>query len=98
MRASKSASTDPAFPILAALAEPTRFRIVSDILKNGPTTAVPLAARLGLDVKKVSRHLHVLKAGGVLEQWIGRVFRIPERFLIAGERVIDLGSVRVRFS
>ena len=98
MPASSSPNPDPAFRILTALAEPTRFRIVSEILRNGPNTAVPLAAKLEADVKQVSRHLHILKAGGVLEQWVGRVFRIPERFLVPGERVIDLGSVRVRFS
>src|SRR5215207_9762944 len=98
MSASKSPTTDPLFQILTALAEPTRFRIVSEILQHGPNTAVPLAAKLGAEVKQVSRHLHILKAAGVLEQWVGRVFRIPERFLVPGERAIDLGPVRVRFN
>ena len=97
MAAGKSLSTDPALRILTALAEPNRFRLVKEILQQGPNTAVPLAMKLGADVKKVSRHLHILKNTGVLEQWVGKVFRIPERFLVPGEPVVDFGSVRVRF-
>ena len=97
MAATKSLSADPTFRILKALAEPTRYRIMNELLKSGPNTALPLAGKLGSDVKKVSRHMHILKRMGALEQWIGRVFRIPERFLVAGESVIDFGSVRVQF-
>ena len=52
---------------------------------------------MSADVKRISRHLHILKASGVVEQWVGRVFRIPERFRVPGEQVIDFGAVRVRF-
>ena len=97
MATGKTPGTATALRILAALGEPTRFRIVSELLQHGPNTTVPLATKMSADVKRISRHLHILKASGVVEQWVGRVFRIPERFRVPGEQVIDFGAVRVRF-
>jgi predicted transcriptional regulator len=95
--AAKSSSADVTLRILGAIAEPIRFRIVRDIVQNGPTTATPLGTRVGADSKRVSRNLQVLAESGVLERWLGRVFRIPEKFLVPGEPVVDFGTVRVRF-
>jgi predicted ArsR family transcriptional regulator len=46
---------------------PTRERVASTIMENGPSTAAALAERLGLTPAAVRRHLDQLLADGVLE-------------------------------
>ena len=45
----------------------------------------------------VSRHLVWLKSVGVLEHRMGRLYAIPDRFLVPGERVVDFGPIVLRF-
>lgn len=72
---------------LAALAEPTRRRLV-DLLRAGPRRAGELAAELRMTPPATSRHLRVLRAGGLVAvSWSERdarlrVYRLlPEPFL-----------------
>jgi DNA-binding transcriptional ArsR family regulator len=72
---------------LAALAEPTRRRLV-DLLRNGPRRAGELAAELRMTPPATSRHLRVLRAGGLVEvDWSDddarlRLYRLrPEPFI-----------------
>ncbi len=51
---------------LAALAEPTRRRVV-DLLRAGPLRAGELAAELRMSPPATSRHLRVLRAGGLVD-------------------------------
>ena len=51
---------------LAALAEPNRRRIV-DLLSGGPRPAGDLARALSLTPPALSRHLRVLRQGGLVE-------------------------------
>lgn len=46
---------------------PTRERVATTILENGPSTAADLAVQLGLTPAAVRRHLDQLLADGVLE-------------------------------
>ena len=46
---------------------PTRERVATTIMENGPSTAAALADRLGLTPAAVRRHLDQLLADGVLE-------------------------------
>ncbi len=46
---------------------PTRERVATTIMENGPSTAAALAERLGLTPAAVRRHLDQLLADGVLE-------------------------------
>ncbi len=46
---------------------PTRERVATTIMQNGPSTAAALADRLGLTPAAVRRHLDQLLADGVLE-------------------------------
>ena len=46
---------------------PTRERVATTIMQNGPSTAAALAERLGLTPAAVRRHLDQLLADGVLE-------------------------------
>jgi len=72
---------------LAALAEPTRRRLV-DLLRGGPRRAGELSASLGMTAPATSRHLRVLRASGLVEvTWSDddarlRVYRLrPEPFV-----------------
>lgn len=51
---------------LAALADPARRRAV-EALARGPSSAGDLARTLGLSPPTLSKHLKVLKAGGLVE-------------------------------
>jgi DNA-binding transcriptional ArsR family regulator len=50
----------------AALAEPSRFRIV-ELLRAGARTVNEIGERLELNQPQVSKHLRVLKAAGLVE-------------------------------
>lgn len=50
----------------AALAEPSRFRIV-ELLRSGGRTVNEIGARLDLAQPQVSKHLKVLRAAGLVE-------------------------------
>ncbi len=52
---------------------PTRERVATAILENGPSSAAALAARLHLTSAAVRRHLDQLVAEGVLEPRVPRV-------------------------
>jgi DNA-binding transcriptional ArsR family regulator len=51
---------------LAALADPTRQRVV-ELLRQRPRRAGELAAEAGVSPAALSRHLRVLRAGGLVE-------------------------------
>jgi DNA-binding transcriptional ArsR family regulator len=51
---------------LSALADPTR-RTVVDLLRESPCRAGELAARASTSAPAMSRHLRVLRAGGLVE-------------------------------
>ena len=51
---------------LAALADPTRRQVV-DLLRSGPRPAGELARSLRVSAPSMSRHLRVLRAGGLVE-------------------------------
>ena len=53
--------------ILAALADPTRRRVV-DLLSSGPRRASELADGAGLSRPAMSRHLRVLRMRGIVEE------------------------------
>ncbi|MEV0584665.1 metalloregulator ArsR/SmtB family transcription factor [Nonomuraea sp. NPDC050310] len=51
---------------LAALADPTRRKVI-DLLRAGPRPAGELAAAVEMSPPALSRHLRVLRAGGLVE-------------------------------
>jgi len=51
--------------VLAALAAPTRFRIV-ELLRDGPQPVNDIAARLALSQPQASKHLRVLRSAGLV--------------------------------
>jgi DNA-binding transcriptional ArsR family regulator len=50
----------------AALAEPSRFRIV-ELLRSGPRAVNEIGQRLRLNQPQVSKHLRMLKEAGLVE-------------------------------
>lgn len=71
---------------LAALADPTRRRVI-DLLRKHPLRAGDLAAKLAMSAPAMSRHLRVLRKSGLIaeealeEDARVRVYHLqPERF------------------
>ncbi|HLI15384.1 MAG TPA: metalloregulator ArsR/SmtB family transcription factor [Acidimicrobiales bacterium] len=52
----------------AAVADPSRRRVLDLLVRDGEATASSLAARLPLSRQAVSKHLGVLEAAGLLER------------------------------
>ncbi len=78
--------SEPLDSTLAALADPTRRKVV-DLLREGPRRAGDLAASVEMSAPAMSRHLRLLRASGLVE--VGqiavdaraRLYRLrPERF------------------
>jgi DNA-binding transcriptional ArsR family regulator len=83
--------------VLTGVGQPTRLRIFKELFQNGPSTGLPLANKLGLPLQNVSKHLLYLRKIGLLEQGMGRVYSIPERFRVPGQQALDFGHALVRF-
>lgn len=56
----------PMVETFAALAEPSRFRIV-ELLREGPRSVNAIGETLGLNQPQVSKHLRVLKAAHLVD-------------------------------
>jgi hypothetical protein len=96
MATNQTDRTRAALKILRALAEPLRLRAVQEIQQHGPTTTLPLGNRMGIDVKKMSWHLQHLRKAGLLEQGMGKVYKIPEQFILPNGGGLDFGPVVLR--
>ncbi|MEO3801919.1 metalloregulator ArsR/SmtB family transcription factor [Nonomuraea sp. B1E8] len=55
---------------LAALADPTRRKVI-DLLRDGPRPAGELAQAVQMSAPALSRHLRVLRAGGLVQAEAG---------------------------
>ncbi len=79
---------------LAALADPTRRRIV-ELLSEGERTAGEIVGRFGLSAPAISQHLKVLREAGLVQVRVAgqhRVYRLDQR----GLDEIDQWVTRVR--
>jgi DNA-binding transcriptional ArsR family regulator len=81
---------------LVALADPTRRRVV-DLLRKKPRRAGELADAVGMTAPAMSRHLRVLREGGLVredhdgEDARVRVYRLqPEPFRDLGKWIADV--------
>ena len=71
-----TAVADPAPAVFAALADPTRWRLLGTLAQQGEGTATTLAAQLPVSRPAVIKHLGVLdRAGLVTRQRAGREVR-----------------------
>lgn len=79
---------------LAALADPTRRRIV-ELLSEGERTAGEIVGRFGLSAPAISQHLKVLREAGLVQVRVAgqhRVYRLDQR----GLDEIDQWVTRIR--
>ncbi|MDO8188270.1 metalloregulator ArsR/SmtB family transcription factor [Conexibacter sp. JD483] len=63
-----AAVADPAPAIFAALADPTRWRLLSTLAQQGEGTATTLAAELPVSRPAVIKHLGVLDEAGLVSR------------------------------
>ena len=93
---------DKCIPMLKALADETRWRIVHELLVT-PATVNGLTGRVGVTQYNVSRHLTVLERAGIVEkQRDGKnvVCQITPGFrqqLTRNKNVLDLGCCTFHF-
>jgi DNA-binding transcriptional ArsR family regulator len=62
--------------VFNALADPTRFAIVEQLLHKGEMTAGELAEPFDVSRPAISRHLKILEEAGVIERRVDRQFRV----------------------
>jgi DNA-binding transcriptional ArsR family regulator len=74
---------------LAALAEPTRRRVV-ELLYDGPARATDIAAHLGMTPAATSRHLKVLRTAGLVEVDTPDDDTRVRRYRLRPERLVGL--------
>ena len=89
-------------PVLKALADSTRLRIVNALL-TGPRSVNDIVEAVGVSQYNVSKHLRILRHAGIVEvepdgtrRHYGIVEDIRHR-LTKGGRVLDLGCCEFRF-
>jgi DNA-binding transcriptional ArsR family regulator len=71
---------DPAGAVFAALADPTRRRVVHELSKDGPLTATELAKRIPVTRQAIAKHLTALaQAELVVGTHVGRETRYELR-------------------
>jgi DNA-binding transcriptional ArsR family regulator len=58
-------TTDRAGAVFAALADPTRRRIVHELSSDGPLTATQLAARIPVSRQAIAKHFAALEDAGL---------------------------------
>jgi DNA-binding transcriptional ArsR family regulator len=58
---------DPSAAVFAALADPTRRRLIAELAARGSATATELAAELPVTRQAVAKHLASLNAAGLVD-------------------------------
>jgi DNA-binding transcriptional ArsR family regulator len=58
-------TADPAGAVFAALADPTRRRVVHELSKDGPLTATELARRIPVTRQAIAKHFAALEEAGL---------------------------------
>jgi DNA-binding transcriptional ArsR family regulator len=88
--------TQPSPDVLAALADPTRWRVLSLLGERGGGTATSIAAELPVSRPAVIKHLAVLDRAGLVEsRRAGREVRFsvrPERLEMTARDLASLAS------
>ena len=86
----------PAPEVFAALADPTRWRVLTLLAERGDGTATTLAGELPVSRPAVIKHLAVLDRAGLVEsRRRGREVRYtvrPERLVAAARDLADLAA------
>ena len=73
-------SRDPAGAVFAALADPTRRRVVHELSRDGPLTATELAKRIPVTRQAIAKHFDSLEEAGLASsKRVGRETRYELR-------------------
>ena len=78
------------------LSNAVRWRVLAQLFKEDLLDVTELARRVGQNRSNLSKQLAVLRKHGVVEQWRAKLYRIPAKFRVAGEAILDFGSVILR--
>lgn len=93
------AEANAAAKFFAALGNPLRWMMVKLIMQRGPQTATDLAALLKRDFDGISKHLRVLRAGGVVQAMSGQDRRLIYFYIPKANQpepgVLDYGKLRL---
>jgi DNA-binding transcriptional ArsR family regulator len=89
-------TAEPAGRVFAALADPTRRRVLNLVGDEGPMSATQLAARLPVSRQAVAKHLAALQDAGLVHaerQGRATMFRVAPAPLTDAERwLADAGA------
>jgi len=83
--------------VLPAIASERRWCILRELAKGEPLPVIEVAHRLGATPAGTSKHFAVLLASGLVLRTYGGNYKIDPRFLVPGERAIDIGHAYLRF-
>jgi DNA-binding transcriptional ArsR family regulator len=87
----------PFNPLIAAIGEPTRWAILSELSAGEPLMVKELAERLKRSSTVISKHMAVLRRAGVVVIGRGGLYQIPANFLASTEkRHVDFGHCLLR--
>jgi predicted transcriptional regulator len=90
---SRASSSIPLQSLLTAVSNTIRWQVFDELIQHGGMTTLPLAKKIGVPFSTLTKHLQLLKRLGLLDQGMGKIYSIPERFRVPGERALDFGPV-----
>jgi len=73
-----------------------RWRILMELGKGEPLPAREISRRVRISPNGASKILSELHKAGILDRGYGNLYRIPARFFVAGEPVLDFGPITLR--
>ena len=82
--------------IVSCVGSLPRWRMLVELGKGEPLPTSELAKRIRMSPNAASKHLVQMHKAGLLDRGYGDLYRIPERFLVSGEPVIDYGALALR--
>lgn len=83
--------------ILPAIASERRWCILRELAKGESLPVCEVARRLRATPAGTSKHFAVLLASGIVRRSYGTHYSIDPRFVVPGERAIDIGHALLRF-
>ena len=99
MAANENAKTGPALKlkdIVWCAGSLPRWRILAELAKGEALPTQELAKRIHVSPNATSKHLNQMQRVGLLERGYADLYRIPQRFVVPGERAIDYGAMVLR--
>jgi len=73
-----------------------RWLILRELSMGEPLPITEIASRLRATPSGISKHCSILLDSGIVHRGYGGLYAIDPRFLVPGERSIDLGFVLIR--